>query len=296
MEGETKIEQTQNELTTIRGTEPGGNGQPGQSGTVPVGLTAFRKGFTGGTRIRPTNPSVQPSGKDHAENEANGTGRTSSSDVASDIVTGHFDREDQSNPLNATKSPGHIDSNGNAQVRSTGLSGKPEEPGRTGRRRGNKNNNTTDTGNNGDNSQTDSLGFNISVENPAITEDAPAEAEPVKEKRARVRTPKNPPKTKVDDVAQSLQDVYELVDMGINALITSQGKGEMYPEGLFRLDDDVAHRLSFNLVKLNDSMPKIAQKFQTVSTPLMLMGTFATDLFTKGMILNGILKTPKVNS
>lgn len=133
-------------------------------------------------------------------------------------------------------------------------------------------------------------GVSITVESSAIDDEPVTDIVP--EKKARVKKPKEPPRGKVDEVSASLQDVYQIIDMVTESFVKFLGKGDMYPKDLMCLEPDVAQRLSRNLVQLNDSMPKLAAKFNSVSVPAMLVSTLATDLFGKGVMLYAIVKSP----
>jgi len=134
-------------------------------------------------------------------------------------------------------------------------------------------------------------GISITVEGSAISEVVEPE---VREKKARVRKPKEPPRGKVEEVSASLGDIYQVLDMVTESAVKFIGKGELYPKDLMCLDDDVSLRLARSFVQLNDAMPKLAAKFNAVSVPVMLISTLATDLFGKGVMLYAIVKSPKV--
>ena len=98
-------------------------------------------------------------------------------------------------------------------------------------------------------------------------------------------------KSKVDELADSLKDIYSIVDSLFGAAITFSGR--MYPEGLFLLNEEVAHKLAKNLLIVNDSIPRLGAQAAKYTAPVLLATTFLTDFAGKGMILYGILKAPK---
>ena len=98
-------------------------------------------------------------------------------------------------------------------------------------------------------------------------------------------------KSKVDELADSLMDIYSIADSLLGDAITFSGR--MYPEGLFLLKEDVAHKLAKNLIIVNESVPRLGKQAAKYTAPVLLLTTFLTDIAGKGMILYGILKAPK---
>jgi hypothetical protein len=71
--------------------------------------------------------------------------------------------------------------------------------------------------------------------------------------------------------------------------------GKEYPAGLFEVSDAVALKLARNLLIVNNSIPKVGAQVSKIAAPLLLLTTFLTDISMKVVILNGILKSPKVS-
>lgn len=292
MEGTETIAQTENELTEIRGRIGTGN----TNNRHTAGRTAFTRGFTPIQR----GAIDSSSGRIIAEIKTDGTISTSTSNEG---INGYVSGGESitSGSLDTDRTNAYVDT-GNAG-RSTSLEDGSVGVGRsveTPRKRGRPFGSTTVNKLNSEREEVGYVGISqgehsltgvsITVENTAI-EDEP-ESEP-KEKKARIKKPKEPPAGKVGEVSSSLKDIYQIIDMVAEAGIKFLGKGDNYPKDLMCLDDDVANRLARNLVQLNDAMPKLAAKFNTVSVPVMLISTLATDLFGKGVIIYGIVKSPK---
>jgi hypothetical protein len=101
------------------------------------------------------------------------------------------------------------------------------------------------------------------------------------------------PKARVDELADSVKDIYSIMDSLIGSAIAFTGKE--YPAGLFEVSDSVALKLARNLLIVNNSIPKVGAQVSKIAAPLLLLTTFLTDISMKVVILNGILKSPKVS-
>ena len=279
----------------------GGTGTGTTIGTTAsnrVRPTAFTRGYT--PTIKHVATDNGTSGRVNAEVKTVGTSGDSTSlnranddvcDVKGSDEPGIVpDRIDAS--LNSSN-PGRSEQ---PESGSTGLSGSPQTArrgrGNPGGPRGSYK--KSDTGNPGEpvGEYQEEHTVEITVESAAYTENEPPD---VPEKKARVKKPKEPPKGKVEEVSASLRDVYQIVDMVTESAVKFMGKGDLYPKDLMCLDDDVSQRLARNLVQLNDAMPKLAARFNTVSVPAMLISTLATDLFGKGVMLYAIVKSPNAS-
>ena len=265
--------------------------------------TAFTRGF---------NPDKHRAingvgGRIVTETKANGTVSAGSSNEGINRLSvsgeGESSRNTDTDGTNAQSNTGDSGRNASLETGSSGIGGSPEtrRRGNPGGPRGKYNKSNTDIEHGTtrsiallqeEHSVESSNGVEITVENSAID---PVEQTDVKEKKARVKKPKEPPAGKVGEVSASLKDVYQIIDMVTETAIKFLGKGDLYPKDLMCLDDDVANRLARSLVQLNDAMPKLAAKFNTVSTPAMLISTLATDLFGKGVMLYGIIQSPKIS-
>jgi hypothetical protein len=81
------------------------------------------------------------------------------------------------------------------------------------------------------------------------------------------------------------------MDSLLGAAISFTGRD--YPEGLFLITDEVANKLAKNLLIVNSSVPRIGQQVSKVAAPVLLLTTFLSDISMKGLVLYGILKSPK---
>ncbi len=278
---------------TVRTGEVGTRGN-----TNPIRATAFSRGYKPGQHT-PTNHGT--SGNGDAEIKANGTSSGSTGISRTDGLI----REDEGgtrggvSEIRSNPQPNIIDIGRSERVESgsAGVSGSVNATQRRrGRPFGSTKNKPLDTANTSNGAELveeeHSLnGIEITVESAAMDE---LELVDKPEKKARIKRPKEPPRNKVEEVSASLKDVYQIVDMVTESVIKFLGKGEMYPKDLMCLDDDVAQRLARNLVQLNDSMPRLAARFNAVSVPAMLISTLATDIFGKGVMLYAIVKSPNI--
>ncbi len=98
-------------------------------------------------------------------------------------------------------------------------------------------------------------------------------------------------KSKVDELADSLKDIYSITDSLMGTMVSLSGR--IYPEGLFLISDEIALKLAKNLLIVNSSVPRIGAQVSKVAAPVLLLTTFLGDISTKGLILYGIFKSPK---
>lgn len=108
-------------------------------------------------------------------------------------------------------------------------------------------------------------------------------------KRSHHKNPATKPKT--TELADSVKDIYSIMDSLLGMAITFTGRE--YPDGLFLITDEVASKLAKNLLIVNSSIPRVGAQVSKVAAPLLLLTTFLSDISMKGLILYGILKSPK---
>lgn len=150
-----------------------------------------------------------------------------------------------------------------------------------------------------DSEEDSSGGFSITVENPIMEvpllgSKAPTTIKPGKSrKNASGKGIKTPEKGNVDIIASSMQDVYNVIDAGLNITLTMMDKE--YPEGLFKLDDAKAQKMAYAMAQMNNTFGALAARINNVSAPATLAAILLTDLSTKGMMLYAVLKSQKSN-
>ena len=98
-------------------------------------------------------------------------------------------------------------------------------------------------------------------------------------------------KSRIDELAESLKDIYSIGDSVMGTIVTWSGR--ISPDGLFCISDEIAVKLAKNLIIVNSSVPRIGQQVSKVAAPILLLTTFLGDISGKGLILYGIFKSPK---
>ena len=271
-----------NEPTEICGTRST-TLRRGSTSTNPPARGAFRLG--GGVRSGST---ISPGG-------LNAESISPSNDGNADGNSG-IQSSDGGNQGPVRINDGGAGTNGRPEGGSPGTSGSPVAPPKRGpgRQKGWRKYPAIDDREADTHQDTEDHTFQVTVESSATVPGEPVNTGGKKEEKppARSHHRKNPAsKTKVDELAESVKDIYSIADSLLGAAISFSGRE--YPDGLFAVTDEVAAKLAKNLLIVNSSIPRVGAQVSKVAAPMLLLTTFLTDISVKGLVLYGILKSPK---
>jgi len=282
MEGATTNVQVTNEPSKIRGTGTG-TGHSGHSTRPPKTAGAFRIG--GGVGSRSTNG---PRGLDA---ESGGLADDSHADSDRGIQGG-----DGANPKPVRDDRGRFIPGGGPQSGSPRPSGSPDTKRRgPGRPVGWRKHPELDSEQAPTYADHQEDSFQVTVESEAYApgEPRPVEGGKVEKPPSRSHKKQTVAKSKIDELADSVKDIYSIMDSLMGTLVMFTGR--IYPDGLFCISDDIAFKLAKNLLIVNSSVPRVGQQVSKVAAPILLLTTFLGDISTKGLVLYGIFKSPKPN-
>ena len=270
------------EPTEIRGTRSAAL-RRGATSTTTHARGAFRLG--GGIR------SSSTVGTGRLNAESIGPANDGDADCNSRIQSG-----DGGNPGPVRINDGGAGANGRLEGGGSGTSGSPTTTPKRGpgRPQGWRKYPTVDDRETNPHQDIEDHTFQVTVESSATVPGEPVNPGGKKEEKppARSHHRKNPAsKTKVDELAESVKDIYSIADSLLGAAISFSGRE--YPDGLFTVTDEVAAKLAKNLLIVNSSIPRVGAQVSKVAAPMLLLTTFLTDISVKGLVLYGILKSPK---